>query len=291
MAEELSKNQVEDEVTKFVDPLAEDAAEDETQAIEMETQAIEMGESAPMPTERLETVTEEIPAPVTPTTPMPNPHIAPQDTTPMPEPVVTTAGFDVPVTPVPSEEPPVATPVIPAGPQPVPTAPPAPEGDAYSNPATTAAPADPYAPAAAAAAAPAFAAAAKQVSPGVGTYAQPDYQPASYAQPNYTQGAYQNAVPHQPFTPDPTVNPYEYSITGLTGGMKFGWLLVGLFLNIPGMLIAWLTNVDKHPQVKKDAITWSVVGFGISIALGILFTVILTGILAAAASSLGGYYF
>ena len=266
-------------------------AGDPTVLIELPAQ-----EDAPasMPTESLGAMTEEIPVPVNPTTPMPNPFSAPQDTTPFPtpDPTPTTAGFDVPLGPVDLEGP---TPTAPASPFastsiPEPANPVAPENpvsaqNPYAGAVASATPA-----AAIPAAAPAYAAASRQVAPGPGTYAQPDYQ-QSYQQPAYAQGGYQNAVAHQPFTPDPTVaNPYEYSLTSLTGGMKFGWLLVGLFLNIPGMLIAWLVNVDKHPQVKKDAITWSVVGFAINVGLGILFTVFITGIVAAAVSSYGGYY-
>jgi hypothetical protein len=120
---------------------------------------------------------------------------------------------------------------------------------------------------------------------------QQSYQQPTYAQPTYTQGGYQNAVPHQPFAPDPTVpNPYEYSLTSLTGGMKFGWFLVGLFLTVPGMLLAWLVNADKHPQVKKDAITWSVIGFAVDVVLGIISLVAFASLLAAAISASGSYY-
>lgn len=242
-------------------------------------------ELPPQPTERIADATEEISVPTGGTTPMPHPFEEPQSTSPIPEPVVTTAGFDVPVTATAPEQP--AIPDVPVEPEPA---------------------ASPYAAAVGAAGvAGAAAAHATQAPPAyeipqaqpVGTAPaepwrqaqsqQTGYAQPSYADPNFRQGAYQNAVPHQPFTPDPTVNPYEQSLTQLTGGMKFGWLVVGLMLSIPGMLIAWLVNVDKHPQVKKDAITWSVIGFAISVVLGIIMTVAFTGLVAAAIAQ-SGYY-
>ena len=280
-----------------VDAPAQEEAGDPTVLIELPTQ-----EDAPaaMPTESLGALTEEIPVPANPTTPMPNPFSAPQDTTPFPtpDPTPTTAGFDVPLGPVDLEGP---TPTAPASPfasanGPEPANPVAPENPvASNNPYASAVVAAAPAAAAIPPAAPAYTAAARQVSPGPGTYAQPDYQQSyqqpTYAQPTYAQSGYQNAVPHQPFAPDPTVpNPYEYSLTSLTGGMKFGWFLIGLFLTVPGMLLAWLVNADKHPQVKKDAITWSVIGFAVDVVLGILFSVAFASLLAAAISASGGYY-
>ena len=281
-----------------VETPAPEADGDPTVLIELPTQE---DASAAMPTESLGAMTEEIPVPVNPTTPMPNPFSAPQETTPLPtpDPTPTTAGFDVPLGPVDLEGPIPAAPPSPFTPEstPEPPSPVAPEspvstGDPYASAVAATTPAA----AAVAAAAPPYTVAARQVSPGPGTYAQPDYQQQAYqqptyAQPTYAQSGYQNAVPHQPFAPDPSVlNPYEYSFTSLTGGMKFGWFLIGLFLTVPGMLLAWLLNADKHPQVKKDAITWSVIGFAVDVVLGLIFAVAFASLLAAAISSYGGYY-
>lgn len=80
----------------------------------------------------------------------------------------------------------------------------------------------------------------------------------------------------------------------LTGGMKFGWLVVGALLGIPGIVIAWLTNADKAPQVKSDALKFAIIGFAIWIVLGVLLSLMITGfvtaLVAGAAGSLGGGY-
>ena len=76
----------------------------------------------------------------------------------------------------------------------------------------------------------------------------------------------------------------------LTGGMKFGWLVVGLLIGIPGVVIAWLVNVDKMPQVKSDAVKFSLIGFAISIVLGLLLSFAIGGLFVAMLSSaMGGY--
>lgn len=297
MAEEFESTPNAQDPTEVIPvPDAEAAAEPILQPTEPIADVEATVEIPPQPTERIADATEELPAKVEATTPMPNAFAQPSQTTPMPEPMpepepapapeppVTTAGFDVEVT---QEAQPQAAPAIPTA-EPV---------QAPFQPAT---PANPYADAAAAAGFVAGAAAA-QTNP---VYAQPaePWRQASqqqagvprptYADPDYRAGAYQNAVPHQPFTPDPTVaNPYEFVFTQLTGGMKFGWLVVGLFLNIPGMVLAWLVNADKHPQVKKDAIVWSVIGFAINVVLTIIAIVFCVGIMAAVASRYGGYYF
>lgn len=68
----------------------------------------------------------------------------------------------------------------------------------------------------------------------------------------------------------------------LTGGMKFAWLVVGVLLGIPGIIIAWLVNVDKMPQVKNDALKFSIIGFVIGIVLGFLLGLLITGAISAA---------
>ena len=99
--------------------------------------------------------------------------------------------------------------------------------------------------------------------PGGGTYAQPA---PTYAQSGVVTYAQPGVAP---------------ASAGLTGGKKFGWLVVGMLLNIPGMLIAWLTNADKSEQVKRDAILWSVIGFGIGVVLNLILFTMLTGVILA----------
>ncbi|MGI6046086.1 MAG: spore coat protein SP96 [Eggerthellaceae bacterium] len=110
------------------------------------------------------------------------------------------------------------------------------------------------------------AAPAQPSAPGADAYAaQP--QPGTQVPPyNGTPGAayanYQQPVPPAPVAnaPVPPTPLYE-----LTGGMKFGWFLVGCLAGIPGILIAWLTNVDKYNKVKSDAIKFSIIGFVVNI--------------------------
>ena len=68
----------------------------------------------------------------------------------------------------------------------------------------------------------------------------------------------------------------------LTGGMKFAWLVVGALLGIPGIIIAWLVNVDKMPQVKSDALKFAIIGFVIWIVLQFIFGMIVFGTISAA---------
>ena len=307
---------------KHAAPVVDEAPEQATEAPEQATAAFEPAvEEAPqtgeptelielpeqdeasqaMPTQAIDPATESIPMPVEGTTPMPNPFPDPQPTTPIPEPASNMSGFDVPVAAaITAEE------AIPAA-APAASTPPF-AGEIQANAS------DPYSAAAAAAAgvgaaaaAPAFAQAApntQQVPPQPvepwRQAGQQGYQQATYANPDYRAGAYQGAVQHQPYAPDPTVNSYEQTmpapLTQLTGGMKFGWLVVGFFLNIPGMVIAWLVNVDKHPQVKHDAIMWSVIGFVIAIVLELIASIVFAGVMvnmisALANSGYGGYYF
>lgn len=121
------------------------------------------------------------------------------------------------------------------------------------------------------------------------------YQQAS-AQP-YQQQSYQQPQPNaaQPFG----VLQAPAPLTQLSGGMKFGWLVVGALGGIVGILIAWLTNADKAPSVKGDAIKFAVIGLVINIVVstisGIFLGISIAGMIAAAASdpsfSSSGYYY
>ena len=76
--------------------------------------------------------------------------------------------------------------------------------------------------------------------------------------------------------------------------MKFGWFVVGALVGIPGILIAWLANVDKFPQVKSDAIKFSVIGLVVWAVLWVLASLAFLGVVAAAlsgySSGYSGYY-
>lgn len=98
--------------------------------------------------------------------------------------------------------------------------------------------------------------------------------------------------PQQPpmYAPQPQPVYPPAPLMQLTGGMKFGWLVVGLLIGIPGVVIAWLVNVDKMPQVKSDAVKFSLIGLAISIVLGLLLSFAIGGLFVAMLSSaMGGY--
>lgn len=92
--------------------------------------------------------------------------------------------------------------------------------------------------------------------------------------------------PQQPMYGAPQPQPQAWyppaPLMQLTGGMKFAWLVVGALLGIPGIIIAWLVNVDKMPQVKSDALKFSIIGFVIWIVLGFLLGLLITGAISAA---------
>lgn len=107
-------------------------------------------------------------------------------------------------------------------------------------------------------------------------YAAPSYVQSQTAQipPAYSVPTYQTAAP----MPAP-------QLTQLTGGQKFGWLVVGFLGSIIGMLLAWLVNIDKAPQVKSDAIKFSVIGFVISIVIQIVIVAFVSFVVMAAATT------
>lgn len=73
----------------------------------------------------------------------------------------------------------------------------------------------------------------------------------------------------------------------LTGGMKFGWFVVGALLGIGGIVLSWLVNVDKLPQVKSDALKWTIIGFVVWIVLGIILSMVFAGMIAAMIGAAG----
>lgn len=128
--------------------------------------------------------------------------------------------------------------------------------------------------------------------PSQATAPQPQQPPMTQSTPPQ-QAAYQAPAP----MPQPQAQPQPLYMPAplmqLTGGMKFGWFVVGALLGVPGIVIAWLINVDKFPQVKSDALKWTIIGFAVWIALGILISILIGGMFAAMfAGAMGsmGYY-
>lgn len=77
----------------------------------------------------------------------------------------------------------------------------------------------------------------------------------------------------------------------LTGGMKFGWAVVGFFMGPIAILIAWLTNAHNFPQAKNDAVKFSLIGFLASIVI-VLLLLLLVGVTACSAvSSMSSSYY
>ncbi len=103
-----------------------------------------------------------------------------------------------------------------------------------------------------------------------------------------SQQPYSEAHQQQPFYPQQPVVP-PAPLAALTGGMKFGWFVIGALVGIPGIILAWLVNVDKLPQVKNDAVKFSIIGFAVWVVLGVLMCVGFLGMIAAAVGS-AGYY-
>ncbi len=109
-------------------------------------------------------------------------------------------------------------------------------------------------------------------------------QPAPVSQQPYSE-AYQQ----QPFyPPQPVVPPAP--LAALTGAMKFGWFVIGALVGIPGIILAWLVNADKVPQVKNDAVKFSIIGFAVWVVLGVIFCVGMLGLVAAAVGTSGYHY-
>ena len=109
--------------------------------------------------------------------------------------------------------------------------------------------------------------------------------------PAYQQPPMNQHVPPQPMYGAPQPQPVyaPAPLMQLTGGMKFAWLVVGALMGIPGIIIAWLVNVDKMPQVKSDALKFAIIGFVIWIVIGLLIGLAIGGMISAVAASVMGY--
>ena len=122
-------------------------------------------------------------------------------------------------------------------------------------------------------------AAASQVPP-----TQPQSAPgASQVPPAQPEQPYAQAQQQQPYA-QPTYAQPVYPpapLMKLSGGMKFAWFVIGALVGIPGILLAWVCNADKYPQVKNDAVKFSAIGFAVWMLAGIIFTMMIGGMLAA----------
>ena len=126
------------------------------------------------------------------------------------------------------------------------------------------------------------------------------------AQPQSGSGASQvppaQPQPEQPYAQAQQHQPYEQPmyaqpvyppapLVKLSGGMKFAWFVIGALVGIPGILLAWVCNADKYPQVKNDAVKFSAIGFAVWMLAGIILTVMVGGLLAAFVAACDpGYY-
>ncbi len=106
--------------------------------------------------------------------------------------------------------------------------------------------------------------------------------------------------PQQPYAaPAAQVPPMPQNMPGmpllyLTGGMKFGWAVLGFFMGPIAILIAWLTSAHNFPQAKSEAVKFTLVGFLVSLVgwvlLLMLFGFTACAAIGAAGSSLAYYY-
>lgn len=142
-----------------------------------------------------------------------------------------------------------------------------------------------------------------------GSAAESQASPAAYASPSYgaprpdgcaSQGG---SVPPagaapippqsgQPIPPQAGGYPGFVPEPQLSGGLKFGYFLLGFLGNLFGIVVAWLINADKHPAIKGSAVKWSIVGFACTFVVGILIALAFAGFIGAvvAAAAGGGHY-
>ena len=116
--------------------------------------------------------------------------------------------------------------------------------------------------------------------PPLGGAVPPQQPPVAQPQPQ----------PQPMYAPQPQPCYPPAPLMQLTGGMKFAWLVVGALLGIPGIIIAWLVNADKMPQVKSDALKFAIIGFVIWIVLQFIFGMVLFGTISAAMYGLMGSF-
>ncbi len=128
---------------------------------------------------------------------------------------------------------------------------------------------------------------------------QPVEQPASATQDQQSPQGFvppTGQVPPQQPNPPFTHAASPQNLPGmpllhLTGGMKFGWAVVGFFMGPIAILIAWLTNAHNFPQAKSEAVKFSLIGFLASIVVVLLLLVLVGFAACSAISSMTSSYY
>ena len=131
-----------------------------------------------------------------------------------------------------------------------------------------------------------------QAQPGAQPQSGPVASQVPPAQPQPGQ-PYAQAQQHQPYEQPMYAQPVypPAPLMKLSGGMKFAWFVIGAVVGIPGILLAWVCNADKYPQVKNDAVKFSAIGFAVWMLAGIIFTVMIGGMLAAFVAAVDPSYY
>ena len=131
-----------------------------------------------------------------------------------------------------------------------------------------------------------------QAQPGAQPQSGPGASQVPPAQPQPGQ-PYAQAQQHQPYEQPMYAQPVypPAPLMKLSGGMKFAWFVIGALVGIPGILRAWVCNADKYPQVKNDAVKFSAIGFAVWMLAGIIFTVMIGGMLAAFVAAVDPSYY
>lgn len=120
--------------------------------------------------------------------------------------------------------------------------------------------------------------AAGQVPPAAGMPGAAPVPPMGQVPPFQGQAPAQQNIPGMP-------------LFQLTGGMKFGWAVVGFFVGPIGILLAWLTNAHNFPEAKNAAVKFSLFGFLAQFLVWILVVGLFGCAACAAVSSIPPHYY
>jgi ABC-type methionine transport system permease subunit len=77
----------------------------------------------------------------------------------------------------------------------------------------------------------------------------------------------------------------------MTGGVKAAWFFIGFLGSVVGILLAFACNWDRPQKIKGDAIKFSAIGFGVSIACGIIFVILYVFLILAIVNGTSGYWY
>ena len=73
----------------------------------------------------------------------------------------------------------------------------------------------------------------------------------------------------------------------MTGAAKIGWLLIGMFGGVFGIVGTFL--VTKNTAICKKSMIWAVMGMAVTILLGILLIGAITSVMMSSVSALSGF--